>query len=159
MKFVDVRKDTTIPINPTLLRLKDALMVRHAKDEFSEHMTISVRDFDQKIGHIQHLQMNFEPDLNESFKRGWFVTTSKHLHSLLFEDTAWKRYAWGVYEESDEEFAKFVADALENNQQMMGILTSHFRFADSTAKRLANGVANPHPLLKEKMRLFIVEHS
>lgn len=163
MKFLDARKDTTNPISPTLLRLKDALMVRHENDKFSENMTISVCDFDPKLGRIEHLQMNFEPDLGNSFKRGWFVTTHKHLHSLLLENTEWKRYAWGVYEESDDEFAQFVADALKKNPKMSDMLLDEYQLGNR--RRVIELWATPGPIgkalpgVRQLIRQFVVKHS
>lgn len=163
MKFLDARKDTTNPISPTLLRLKDMLMARHEKDKFFENAVISVCDFDPKIGHIGHLQMNFEPDLSESFKRGWFVTTRKHLHSLLLENTEWKRYVWGIYEESDEDFAKFVADALKKNPKMCDMLLDKYHLGNRRRAielwATPGLVGKPLPGVRQLIRQFIVEHS
>lgn len=100
MEFLDERKDTKKPASASLLQLKDEIIKRHSQDEHSKNAVIMLCDYDFKLGNREHLQMNFEPELlDDSFKKEWLARTSKRINILLLENTEWKRYAWGVYED------------------------------------------------------------
>ena len=93
MEFLDKRSDKTKPISEVLLRLKDLIVEKKRQDRYFENCVISVCDYDPKIGHREHLQMNFEPFLEDE----WVQKISKPISVMLLENTAWKRYAWGVW--------------------------------------------------------------
>lgn len=101
MLFLDKRSNTSLPINRDLLKLRDEIDARQVRHQHYNHCVIYVQDFDPHplFGHREHLAMNFEPNLDEAFKEEWYQKTSKRIVSVLIEDTEWKRYAWGVYQE------------------------------------------------------------
>ncbi len=94
MKFLDERSDKTKPMSEALLRLKDLIVEKQRRQDMCfENCVISVHDSDPKLGQREHLQMNFEPQLED----GWIKRIGKPISVLLLENTEWKRYAWGVY--------------------------------------------------------------
>ncbi len=95
MKFLDKRTDKTKPISEALLRLKDLITEKKRKDKYFKNCVIMVCSYDPKLGHREHLQMNFEPQLED----GWIKEISKPISEMLLENTAWKRCAYGVWVE------------------------------------------------------------
>lgn len=93
MKFLDKRADKTRPVSEALLRLKDLILEKMRNDRYFEDCFIMVCDYDPKLGRLEHLQMNFEPPLED----GWIKEISKPISVMLLENTEWKRYAWGVW--------------------------------------------------------------
>ena len=93
MEFLDKRTDKTKPISEALLRLKDLITEKKRKDKYFENCVIMVCDYDLKLGHREHLQMNFEPQL----ENGWIQEISKPISVMCLENTEWKRYAYGVW--------------------------------------------------------------
>ena len=95
MKFLDKRTDKTKPISEALLQLEDLIIEKMRQDKYFENCVIMVCDYDPKLGHREHLQMNFESRLEDE----WIQKIHKSINVMLLENTEWKRYAWGVWVE------------------------------------------------------------
>lgn len=116
MQFHDKRRcvqgegaDCCYPLSRTLERLVAAVMAGTAayyiqgdrsEDEYA-HTHITAADHDPKTGlSLDHLQLNDEPKwLDDEFKARWKDLFGTTLRSELLENTEFKRYAWGVWEE------------------------------------------------------------
>jgi hypothetical protein len=102
MNFRDERRDSTQPITPELERLRTIIVERTRKSGTDHiHAYVTLADHDPKTGlSVPHFQLNFEPQwLDQAFKDAWFVVFDRKLRSELLENTEWKRFAWGVWEE------------------------------------------------------------
>lgn len=109
MQFHDKRRDPTQPLSETLCRLL-GVVVLNEKSRDSEYsladkrdlvgLHISFCDHDPLLGAWEHLALNFEPKwLNDDFRNAYQRQTGKSIGSKLLENTEWKRYAWGIWEE------------------------------------------------------------
>ena len=112
MQFHDKRRctqgeaqDCIIPLSRTLERLVAAVLAGTTAENpvtvGNDNKHIVATDYDPKTGlETDHLELNFEPLwLDERFKARWKELFGTTLHSRLLENTEWKRYAWGVWEE------------------------------------------------------------
>lgn len=103
MRFIDNRRHTEIPLSDSMLLLAGHLLV-HSDDAQHQagiiELYVRVADYDQSTGNVVHFQLNYEPQwLDEEFRAAWRAKHGTPLRSELLEDTAWKKFTWGVWNE------------------------------------------------------------
>jgi hypothetical protein len=105
MRFLDNRRDIAAPLPDILVTLAGHLLVRSTDAHLPPGQVeqwIKVSDYDQVTGSIIHFQLNYEPAwLNDEFRDAWRAKYGDTLRSELLEHIAWKRFAWGVWVESN----------------------------------------------------------